>query len=139
MPQLTPQLPDPSTEQARLAAWLTTATLSPPECDCITAVMLKILDGKCKMPTHEKIIMEALYRATKHLPGLHLQGEFHQFISDFLDADRTGIDEASILAIYERRVLAETRISRPVMKKFKARLRAEGVLPKKDQTASEDD
>ena len=33
--------------------------------------------------------------------------------------------------IYEHRVLAETMISRPVMKAFKARLRREGLLPQK--------
>ena len=33
--------------------------------------------------------------------------------------------------IYETRVLAETAISRPVMKRFKARLREEGLLPHK--------
>ena len=31
-------------------------------------------------------------------------------------------------AIYERRVLAETAISRPVMKAFKAMIRAEGLF-----------
>lgn len=31
--------------------------------------------------------------------------------------------------VYETRVLAETMISRPVMKGFKARLRRDGVLP----------
>ena len=132
-------LPDLADEQARLTAWLNSATFSPPECDCITAVMLKILDGKCKMPAHEKVTMEALYRVTKQLPGHHLQEPYHQFIAPFLDIDRSGIDEEKIMAIYEQRVLAETQISRPVMKKFKGRLRQEGVLPKKDQAANEDD
>lgn len=139
MSQIARQLPDLTGEQARIKTWLATATLTPPECDCITAVMLKILDGKCKMPAHEKIIMEALYRETRQLPGHHLQASYHRFIAPFLNVIRTDIEEEKILAIYEQRVLAETKISRPVMKKFKGRLRAEGVLPQKNQAADEDD
>ena len=38
------------------------------------------------------------------------------------------------MEIYERRLLAETMISRPVMKAYKARLRAAGILPTRTAT-----
>lgn len=41
---------------------------------------------------------------------------------------REGADEAMKNTIYEHRVLAETAISRPVMKTFKAMIRAEGLF-----------
>ncbi|WP_317929942.1 hypothetical protein [Halioxenophilus sp. WMMB6] len=139
MTELATPLPSLAEENLRLQPLLAAITLEPPECDCITAVMLKILDGKCKMPPHEKVTMEALYRATKHLPGHHLGDDYHTFITPFLECDRSQIAEEKIMAIYEQRVLAETQISRPVMKKFKGRMRSEGVLPKKDKSTSEDD
>lgn len=117
--------------QTTAADWAANAEISPTEMDCITAVMLKILDGKCKMPQHEKVIMETIYRLCMARPGYHLNIEYHQFISPFLQRDRTALSENEIFEIYEKRVLAETQISRPVMKNFKARLRHESVLPAK--------
>ena len=132
-------LPTLADEQSRLQHWLNSHSFSPIECDCINAVMLKILDGKCKMAALEKITMEALYRVCRHLPALHLGEDYHNFIGLFLDTDREQIAEQDILAIYEKRVLAETQISRPVMKKFKQRLRQEGALPPKTKDQKESD
>ncbi|MGB0660295.1 MAG: hypothetical protein ACPGNV_08950 [Mangrovicoccus sp.] len=101
--------------------------LSPEHTDCAIAVMLKILDGKCKMNPGESEIMAALYKACRHLPGKALGDGEHAII----DAAAFGTDEAFKLKIYERRVLAETQISRPVMKGFKAMLRQKCVLPAK--------
>lgn len=95
------------------------------EIDCATAVMLKILDGKCKMPTHEKHIMARLYQALKNRPYQHLGSDYHRLIRQ---ANRQ-LTADLIETIYETRVLAETQISRPVMKAFKKRLRSEGLLP----------
>lgn len=100
---------------------------APIEIDCATAVMLKILDGKCKMDAGEKHIMEALYQAVHDRPGEVLDPALHATIR----AARDHLDEAKKMEIYELRVLAETMISRPVMKGFKARLCREGVLPPK--------
>ncbi len=116
----------------KITSWINRSTLAPTEMDCITAVMLKILDGKCKMPEHEKVTMESLYRLSKHLPGYHLTDTYHKFIAPFLEDHRDNLEESKTLEIYETRVLAETQISRPVMKKFKSRLRQEGILPKKN-------
>ena len=87
--------------------------------------MLKILDGKCKMDEAEKAIMARLYDALGQPPGEQLGSMFHALIR----AARVAPCAALIDEVYEQRVLAETMISRPVMKGFKARLRREGVLP----------
>lgn len=117
------ELPAP----ALLAAedWAASASLTPAEMDCVTAVMLKILDGKCKMASDEKRIMQRLYDACRARPGLHLGADDHALVR----SARADPSESMRGLIYERRVLAETRISRPVMKAFKTRLRREGVLP----------
>lgn len=107
-----------------LAAWLLAHPLAPIEVDCATAVMLKILDGKCKMAVGEKQVMAQLYDAVRHLPGSRLGEDAHCLIAT---ARRTADDSLRNL-VYEKRVLAETAISRPVMKAFKAMLRQHGLL-----------
>jgi hypothetical protein len=43
------------------------------------------------------------------------------------------MDEAMVERIYEQRLLAETMISRPVMKAYKAMLRSSGILDEKQE------
>ena len=107
-----------------VAQWLENNPLSPTHVDCATAVMLKILDGKCKMKIDEKKLMAVLYQQTKHQPGNLLGNDIHQLIK------KTGNtpDEEMSNHIYEKRLLAETMISRPVMKEFKALIRKTGLL-----------
>ncbi|HYQ37790.1 MAG TPA: hypothetical protein VER09_02500, partial [Pseudomonas sp.] len=108
--------------------------LSPAHVDCATAVMLKILDGKCKMRPTEKRVMALLYEQVKDCPGARLGAAEHALIA----AAGASLDEAMRLRVYEQRVLAETRISRPVMKGFKAMLREQGLLdPRHDQEGAE--
>jgi hypothetical protein len=109
---------------AHVPAWVAAHPLTPSDVDCATAVMLKILDGKCKMGEVEKRVMAALYDALRHRPGQRFGDAEHALIA----TARRGADEALEMAIYERRVLAETAISRPVMKAFKAMIRAEGLF-----------
>ncbi|MFD2406831.1 hypothetical protein ACFSVK_15660 [Azorhizophilus paspali] len=52
-----------------VARWAEAHPLSPIHVDCATAVMLKILDGKCKMKPTEKLVMALLYERVKHLPA----------------------------------------------------------------------
>ena len=95
----------------QVIAWAEAHPLSPLEVDCATAVMLKILDGKCKMSREEKLFMTHLYHAVKARPGERLGRDIHQLI-----AEAEGhLDDAMRNHIYELRVLAETRISRPVI------------------------
>ena len=109
------------------SAWVALADVSPAEADCIVAVMLKILDGKCKMNPAEKVIMTDLYDAAKGLDLGKLDYGLHALIAVARDLDDPALKET----VYEHRLYAETMISRPVMKGFKARLRQEGVLPQK--------
>lgn len=102
-------------------------SLNPDEVDCAIAVMLKILDGKCKMPPHEARIMASVYDIVRDLPTHRLGKDLHRLIA----VARAETEDRFRPEVYEARVLAETRISRPVMKAFKARLRHEGVLPPK--------
>jgi len=107
-----------------VAHWALTHPLAPIHVDCATAVMLKILDGKCKMRTEEKRVMELLYDEVKTQPGRLLDTALHLLIAQA----REHPDEATKNIIYEKRLLAETAISRPVMKGFKAMIRQEGLL-----------
>ena len=108
----------------QVAAWVRSNPLSPIHVDCSTTVMLKILDGKCKMRTEEKRVMELLYDEVKAQPGKLLDTALHLLIAQA----REHPDEATKNIIYEKRLLAETEISRPVMKGFKAMIRQEGLL-----------
>ncbi len=107
-----------------VAHWALIHPLAPIHVDCATAVMLKILDGKCKMRTEEKRVMELLYDEVKTQPGWLLDTALHLLIAQA----REHSDEATKNIIYEKRLLAETAISRPVMKGFKAMIRQEGLL-----------
>ena len=104
--------------------WATATQLDPIHVDCVTAIMLKILDGKCKMFPEEKHTMTIVYDVVKTRPGKLLGSDIHQLIAQA----RAGMDDAMVLRIYEQRLYAETMISRPVMKAFKAMLREEGIL-----------
>lgn len=107
-----------------LEHWLAANPLSPIHVDCATTVMLKILDGKCKMKAAEKAVMALLYDGVKFLPGQLLDASVHTMIA----SARESCDEAMKNIIYEQRLLAETAISRPVMKGFKAMIRQTGLL-----------
>lgn len=116
-------------DAGHVAQWVTEYPLNPSEIDCAVAVKLKILDGKCKMPPNEKVVMGLLYDCISHLPGERLELSMRHLIAEVGPQP----DEAQKNRIYEHRVLAETIISRPVMKAFKARIRAQGLLDPQDQ------
>jgi len=107
-----------------LGPWAEQAVLAPAQLDCVTAIMLKILDGKCKMGQREKDAIALVYDVVKDRPGKLLEDAHHALIAKA----RQGMDEAMVAQVYEQRLYAETMISRPVMKAFKAWLRQEGVL-----------
>ncbi len=107
-----------------VALWVQAHPLTPVHIDCVITVMLKILDGKCKMPTTEKQIMEWLYDEVKNQPSVLLDTSVH----DLIRHGRENLDDAMKNIIYENRLLAETALSRPVMKEFKAMIRQEGLL-----------
>ncbi len=107
------------------ARWAVGRDLSPLEVDCITALMLKIIDGKCKMSSDEKQTIAIVYDTIRTRPGERLDAGTHRLIEK---ARAVAHDSELSAAVYEQRLLAETMISRPVMKAFKAMLREQGVL-----------
>ncbi|WP_028995670.1 hypothetical protein [Azonexus hydrophilus] len=109
---------------AHVDDWLRGHALTASDIDCATTVMLKILDGKCKMGAVDKVVMALLYDAVKHRPGERFGDEYHRLIA----AARAASSEEMRNLIYEKRVLAETMLSRPVMKTFKAMLREQGLF-----------
>jgi hypothetical protein len=101
------------------ALWAETAPLDAVQIDCVTAVMLKILDNKCKMSTEEQMALMAVYQVVRHRPGLLLDEEVHQVI----ESARLGSDPLKSERIHDLRVHAEEVIPKPVMKHFKRYLR----------------
>lgn len=128
-------------EAAHVARWAAAHPLAPAHVDCAVAVMLKILDGKCKMAAEDKRVMTRLYDAVHGRPALRLADGLAELHATIAAARRQGaaLDEPQRMAIYERRVLAETMISRTVMKAFKAMIRAEGLFDGISESRGEDD
>lgn len=108
----------------QIQQWAEAHPFKPIHVDCTTTVMLKIIDGKCKMSSAEKIVMALLYDAVKDQPGKLFGEELHILIKA---ARQQRMDEMKN-HIYERRVLAETMLSRPVMKGYKAMIREQGLF-----------
>lgn len=102
------------------AAWAGSATLEPVHLDCVTAIMLKILDAKCKMGEAEKNALTAAYDVLKDRPGQGLDASVH----DLIARARQGKNAEVAAAIHDWRVRAEAYIPKPVMKGFKQMLRA---------------
>jgi len=111
------QQASPATHPA--AQWALNTRLKPAHIDCVTAIMLKILDGKCKMGEAEKNALAAVYDVVRERPGQSLGDEVHALIAQA----RQGTDSALPAAIHAWRVRAETQIPKPVMKGFKHLLR----------------
>ena len=99
--------------------WAHATPLEPAHLDCVAAIMLKILDGKCKMGEAEKTALTAVYDVVKTRPGLSLGDDVHALIAQA----RQGTPPALAEAIHAWRVRAETEIPKPVMKGFKHLLR----------------
>jgi len=104
-------------------AWAESSALNAEQLDCVTAVALKILDRKCKMPADEQEAMLAIYDLLHPTPALLFEEEAHQVIDTALQ--QTIIDPVTAEAVHRLRLDAEARIPKPVMKAFKARLRDE--------------
>lgn len=106
------------------ALWVQNVDLKPIEIDCVTTIMLKILDGKCKMFPQEKEVISLIYDVVKYRAGIFLGEEIHSLVR----IARLGMDSEMTERIYEQRLYAETMISRPVMKTFKAMLRENKII-----------
>jgi len=105
--------------------WAHATPLEPVHLDCVAAIMLKILDGKCRMGEAEKAALTAVYDVVRTRPGLSLGDEVHALIAQA----RQGTNPALAEAVHAWRVRAETEIPKPVMKAFKHMLRTSLPMP----------
>jgi len=112
------------TELHPAAAWAMEATFESIHLDCITAIMLKVLDGKCKMGAAEKGAITAVYDITRSRPGQGFGDQVHTVIASGRAMQSTGIADDIAAAIHAWRVTAESAIPKDVMKNFKKLLRA---------------
>jgi hypothetical protein len=103
--------------------WAENSELNAEQLDCITAVVLKILDRKCKMTVYEQEAMLALYDLLHPVPAKHFDDSVHRAIDKALRQEQ--MDETTRDKIHRLRLQAEAVIPKPVMKAFKARLRQE--------------
>lgn len=101
------------------AQWAQTAQLSVSDLDCITTVMLKILDGKCQMNEEQREAYISIYNVTKVRPGSLLGDEVHQAIDTARQLNRQEVRDR----IHQLRLDAEAAIPKPTMKAFKAMVR----------------
>ncbi|MBZ0091288.1 MAG: hypothetical protein K8F27_03585 [Sulfuricellaceae bacterium] len=101
------------------ALWAIEAGFNPEQVDCTTAVVLKILDNKCKMLPGEMDAVMAIYDAVRHRPA----PLFGRAVHEAIDAARRYSTPAALDAIHRLRVDAEAAIPKPVMKAYKAFLR----------------
>ena len=108
-----------------IATWASSNIVEPLDIDCVITLMLKILDGKCKMSDADQQVASQLYDAVGQRPVCRLDAaRCHALIAEA----RRYCDDDLKMRIYEQRLLAETMLSRPLMKAFKARLREAGIL-----------
>lgn len=108
-------------------AWAEGSELSAEELDCVTAVVLKVLDRKCKMPADEQEAMLAIYDLLHPTPAILFDEGVHSTIDSALQ--RSEIPPSLQQEIHRLRLEAEARIPKPVMKRFKAKLRQELFQP----------
>lgn len=111
------------------AEWAQHTQFDATQVDCTTTVVLKILDGKCKMLPGEKTAVMAVYDVVRDQAGALFDAHTHQTIAQARAIPGFDSLSGSPLheAIHELRVEAEAKIPKPVMKAYKAVLR-EGLF-----------
>ena len=101
------------------AEWATGQHFNTTEIDCTITVVLKILDGKCKMLPGEKAAIMEIYDVVNAGDGVLFSADDLQLI----DMARNIPAQAILQRIHKLRVYAESKIPKSVMKLYKARLR----------------
>lgn len=107
--------------------WAETARLDSSQRDCVTAVVLKVLDAKCKMPAEQQEAVLAIYDTL----GVYSEGLFGPEVHQQIEQARCcqHLEQPLRERIHQLRLEAEARIAKPTMKAFKARLRRELFEP----------
>lgn len=101
------------------AQWALEVGFNAEQMDCTTAVVLKILDNKCKMLPGEKAAVLSIYDTLRQL---HVQ-LFGKAVHEAIQAMRLSPSEEVVAAIHQFRVQAEASIPKPMMKSYKTLLR----------------
>jgi hypothetical protein len=83
--------------------------------DCMTAVMLKILDKKCQMDSEVQQRFIAIYRVMEKNESNIFDLDIHCFIDRVFEHP----DLLSLRHLHELRLYAESIIEKSVMKEFK--------------------
>jgi hypothetical protein len=108
------------------ARWARETVFEPVHLDCVTAIMLKMLDAKCKMGEADKTALAAVYDVVKARPGQGLDAAVHGLIA----AARLRPDADTAARIHDWRARAEAHIPKTTMKAFKQLLGA--AMPRID-------
>lgn len=95
--------------------WASNTDFNLQQVDCLVAIMLKILDGKCKMDPATQLAVRSVY-LNAHRQRSHL---FDTAIHDFIASCFSAPDPLSFKHVHELRVFAESAIHKSVMKGFK--------------------
>jgi hypothetical protein len=95
--------------------WAETISLDPLQVDCVTTIMLSILDNQCRMGLEEQISLMAIYGVIKHRDGLILGKDIHQAI----ERAQASNDQRTADEIHALRLHAERVIPQQVMRYFK--------------------
>ena len=106
-------------EKPPATLWAQTIDFDTTQVDCTTAVVLKILDNKCKMLPGEIAAVMCIYDVIKLQAGHLFDGAAHQTISQACSQPNNVTKEQ----IHKLRLYAEANIPKPVMKAYKAILR----------------
>ena len=105
-------------KQHPAAEWASGQVFNTTETDCTTTVVLKILDGKCKMLPGEKDAVIEIYNVVRGNRSVLFTDEDHATIDMAQQHDDSVFER-----IHELRLYAEQCIPKPVMRKYKMMLR----------------
>lgn len=95
--------------------WCEHSSFSKMQLDCLTALMLKILDDKCHMDETHQDVIKAMYSVTGERAGDFFDSDIHLFIQQVLRDSSPVLDGY----IHELRLYAESAIPKQKMKSFK--------------------
>jgi hypothetical protein len=112
---LAQQQPAIPSDSKAITAWAMQQNFNTQQIDCMTAVMLKILDKKCQMSADVQQLFIDIYQVIEKNESDIFDLEIHSFINQVLRYP----DPLSLRHIHELRLYAESAIEKSVMKAFK--------------------
>jgi hypothetical protein len=97
------------------AAWAEEITLDPLQVDCVTTIVLSILDNRCELGLEEQIALMAVYSVVKQRNGVVLDRAVHRSI----ERAQALRDQQTTREIRELRLHAERVVPCQIMNHFK--------------------